>query len=110
MCFGCTLAEVNLYNIPCDKMIFDGNQKEAEQLANRMIINKKSQRQMFEPAGELNIAFNGHENYSNYYRELDIEKALPKTNYKVANVTYTREVLASIPDRVIVMHLTASLA
>ena len=92
------------------KMIFDGNQKAAEQLANRIIISKKSQGQMFEPAGELNLVFTGHENYTNYHRELDIENAIASTMYQVAGTTYKREVLASIPDRVIVMHLTASKA
>ncbi|MEO6720316.1 MAG: glycoside hydrolase family 95 protein [Ferruginibacter sp.] len=90
------------------KLIFDGKQKEAEQMANRVIISKKSHGQMFEPAGELRLVFKGHENYSNYYRELDIERAVTKTSYKVGDVTYTREALASFPDRVIVMHLTAS--
>ena len=33
---------------------------------------------MFEPAGELHLAFHGHEDYTNYYRELDIEKAVDK--------------------------------
>jgi alpha-L-fucosidase 2 len=90
------------------KLIFEGKQKEAERLANKVIISKKSHGQMFEPAGELHLRFEGHDNYSNYYRELDIEKAIAKTTYSVAGVNYTREVLASFPDRVIVMHLTAS--
>lgn len=90
------------------KLIFAGKQKQAEQLANRVIISKKSQGQMFEPAGELRLTFDNHENYSNYYRELDIAKAVAKTIYTVNNITYTREVLASFPDRVIVMQLTAS--
>lgn len=90
------------------KLIFDGKQKEAEQLANRIILSKKSHGQMFEPAGELHLAFNGHENYSNYYRELDIEKAVAKTSYTVGDVTYTRETLAALPDRVVVMQLTAN--
>src|SRR4030095_980726 len=90
------------------KLILEGKQKQAEQLANRVIISKKSHGQMFEPAGELHLSFNGHENYSNYYRELNIEKAVTKTTYTVNNVNYTREVLASIPDRVIVVRLTAS--
>jgi alpha-L-fucosidase 2 len=90
------------------KLIFDGRQKEAEQLAGRVILSKKSHGQMFEPAGEFHLAFKGHENYTNYYRELDIEKAVAKTSYTVGDVTYTREVLASFPDRVIVIHLTAS--
>jgi alpha-L-fucosidase 2 len=90
------------------KLIFDGKQKEAEQMANRLIISKKSQGQMFEPAGELHLVFAGHSNYYNYYRELDIEKAVTKTSYTIDGVTYIRETLASFPDRVIVMHLTAS--
>jgi alpha-L-fucosidase 2 len=90
------------------QLIFNGKQKEAEQLANKVIVSKKSHGQMFEPAGELQLRFEGHDNYSSYYRELDIEKAIAKTTYKVGDVSYTREVLASFPDRVIVMHLTAS--
>src|SRR6478752_2929138 len=85
------------------KLIFQGKQKEAEQMANRIILSKRSHGQMFEPAGELRMVFSGHENYTNYYRELDIEKAIAKTSYKVSDVTYTREILASLPDRVIVM-------
>lgn len=90
------------------KLIFDGKQKEAEKLANNVIISKKSHGQMFEPAGELHLVFKDHENYTNYYRELDIERAVSKTSYTVRDVTYTREALASFPDRVVVMHLTAS--
>ncbi|MCU7552273.1 glycoside hydrolase family 95 protein [Chitinophagaceae bacterium LB-8] len=90
------------------KLIFEGKQKEAERIANRVIITKKSHGQKFEPVGSLQISFDGHESYSNYYRELDIERAVTKTTYTVDGVTYTREALASFPDRVIVMRLTAS--
>ena len=90
------------------KLIFEGKQKEAEQIANRVIISKKSQGQMYEPVGELHLAFDVQNNYTDYYRELDIEKAVAKTSYKVGDVTYTRQVLASFPDRVIVVRLTAS--
>lgn len=90
------------------KLILEGKQKDAEKLANKVIISKKSHGQMFEPAGELHLRFDGHENYTNYYRELDIERATTKTSYSVGGVTYTREVIASFPDRVIIMHLTAN--
>jgi alpha-L-fucosidase 2 len=90
------------------KLIFDGKQKEAEQMANRVILSKKSQGQMFEPAGNLQLIFDGHKNYTDYYRELDIERAVVKVSYKVGDVSYTREVLTSFPDRVIVINLTAS--
>lgn len=90
------------------KLILQGKQKDAEKLANKVIISKKSHGQMFEPAGELRLRFNGHEKYTNYYRELDIEKAIAKTSYSVGDIIYTRETIASFPDRVIVMHVTAN--
>ncbi|SKB50362.1 glycoside hydrolase family 95 protein [Dyadobacter psychrophilus] len=89
------------------KLIFDGKQKEAEKLANKAIITKKSHGQMFQPLGDLRLTFPGHETFTNYYRELDIERAVAKTTYQVGGINYTREVLASFPDRVIVIRLTA---
>lgn len=90
------------------KMIFEGNHKEAEKQANKAIITKKSHGQMFQPVGNLNLTFEGHEKYSDYYRELDIEKAISKTSYVVDGVTYTREALASFADRVIVIRLSTN--
>lgn len=90
------------------KLIFEGKNKEAEDMANRLMFHKKSSGQMFQPAGNLNLEFEGHEQYSNYYRELDIENAVATTTYTVDGVDYTRRVIASFPDRVIAVHLTAS--
>lgn len=92
------------------KLIFEGKHKQAERLANRVIITKKSHGQMFQPVGSLHLHFAGHEPYTNYSRELDIEKALSKTSYTVGDVTYTREALTSFPDRVVVVRLSASKA
>ena len=90
------------------QLIFEGKQKDAERIAGRVIITKKSHGQKFEPVGSLQLAFVGHENFSNYSRELDIERAITKTSYTVNGITYTRQALASFPDRVVVMRLTAS--
>lgn len=90
------------------QLIFDGKYKEAERLANKTIITKLSHGQMFQPLGDLQLLFSGHDQYTNYYRELDIERAIAKTSYDVAGVTYTREALASFTDPTIVLHLTAS--
>src|SRR5215216_1353097 len=42
------------------RLIFEGKQKEAERIANRVIITKKSHGQMFQPVGSLQLAFDGH--------------------------------------------------
>jgi len=89
-------------------LVFGGRQKDAEEMANRIIVSKRSHGQMFEPLGELQLVFNNHHNYENYYRELDIEKAIATTSYTLGDVTYRREVLASLPDRIIVMRLSTN--
>jgi alpha-L-fucosidase 2 len=43
----------------------------------------------------------------NYKRELDITNATAKVSYTADGVNYTREYLASAPDQVIAIHLTA---
>src|SRR5690606_14544076 len=53
------------------------------------------------------LAFPGHERYEAYYRELDIERAVAKTTYRVNGVTFTREALVSFPDQVMVVRLAA---
>ena len=76
------------------QLVFDGQHKEAEKLINKLMFGKKSSGQMFQPAGTLQLNFDDQGNYSNYQRELDIEKAIAKTSYSVGNTTYTREAIA----------------
>ena len=90
------------------RLIFEGKQKEAEQLAAKTIQTKKSNGQKFQPVGDLNIAFDGHSTFTDYRRELDIADAISKVSYVVNGVTYTREAIASFTDNVIAVHLTAS--
>lgn len=88
-------------------LIFQGEYKKAEKLINENIITKKSHGQMFQPVGNLELRFSDQQNFTNYYRELDIEKAVAKTTYKVNGITYTREAFTSFPDRVLVIKLSA---
>jgi len=90
------------------QLIFAGRYKEADRLAGKSIISTTSQGQMFEPLGSLRLAFSNQAFISDYRRELDIERAVTKTTYIAGGVTYSREAIASLPARVIVLHLTAN--
>ena len=90
------------------QLIFDRKYKDAERLANKVMFGKASSGQMFQPVGNLLLTFNGHENYTGYHRELDIETAVSKTSYTTNGITYTREAIASFTDRVVAVRLTAS--
>ncbi|RED94620.1 glycoside hydrolase family 95 protein [Marinoscillum furvescens] len=90
------------------QLLFDGKYKEAHNLANAKIISKTAHGMNYETAGNLRLKFEGHEDYSDYYRELDISTAVQKTTYKVGGVKFEREVFTSFPDQVLVVKLTAS--
>jgi alpha-L-fucosidase 2 len=89
------------------KLIVEGKQKEAQALAGKTMQSKRSMGQMFQPVGSLLLHFPGHENYENYTRELDLEKAIAKTTYTIQGNRFTREVFASAPAQVIAVRLTA---
>ncbi|WHX26107.1 glycoside hydrolase N-terminal domain-containing protein [Virgibacillus halodenitrificans] len=48
------------------------------------------------------------DNVNNYRRELDIEDGMARVSYTFDDVKYKREYFVSYPDRVMVMHLSAS--
>ncbi|MGO9481744.1 MAG: glycosyl hydrolase family 95 catalytic domain-containing protein [Candidatus Kryptoniota bacterium] len=89
------------------KLIFGGKYKEAQDLVNKDFISKTSEGAPYQTVGDLNLFFPGHENYSDYYRELDIEKAVETSRYKVDGVDYQNNVFASFPEQVIIVRITA---
>ncbi|MBO9564245.1 MAG: glycoside hydrolase family 95 protein [Niastella sp.] len=89
------------------KLIFEGKYKEASDLAAKTIQSDSINGMDFQPVGDLTIAFPGHAGYADYYRELDVQRAVATTTYTVNGVRYTRTAFASIPDQVMVLHLAA---
>ena len=88
-------------------LLFKEEYKAAEKLVNENIITKKSHGQMFQPVGNLELYFQSHKNYTDYYRELDIDNAIVKTTYTANNVNYTREAFVSFTDRVMVVNISS---
>ena len=61
----------------------------------------------YQTVGNLKITFPGHDNYSDYYRELDIEKAVVSSHYILNGVKYETKVFSSYPDQVIITQIKA---
>ncbi|WP_297089356.1 glycoside hydrolase family 95 protein [uncultured Draconibacterium sp.] len=89
------------------QLLADGKQREAQNLASEKFMSVPLHQKAYQPFGDLYLQFPGHENYTAYQRELDIEKALAKTSYIVDGVQYKREVFASFPNQVIAVNLSA---
>jgi alpha-L-fucosidase 2 len=90
------------------KLMFEGNYFDAQELATENIVAKTNHGMSYQPVGDLNLSFAGHEKVDNYYRELDISTAVATTRYSVDGVEYVRETFASFPDQAVVVRLTAS--
>jgi alpha-L-fucosidase 2 len=88
------------------KLIFEGKFYDAEKMVNEKMLTRLHG-STYQVVGNLNLKFEGHENYTDYYRELDLERAVFTTTYIVNGVTYKREVFSSLTDNVIVVRLTA---
>ncbi|MBW6500502.1 MAG: glycoside hydrolase family 95 protein [Bacteroidales bacterium] len=89
------------------KLIFEGRYGEAQDLVNQKFITKTSHGMPYQTVGNLKLSFPGDESYSDYYRELDIEKAVATTRYTRDGVKYTVSVFSSFPDQVIVARISA---
>lgn len=90
------------------QLLSDGKQIEAQNLASKEFMSEPLKQKPYQPFGDLYIDFNKHDNYSDYSRLLDLEKAISKVSYKVDGVTFKREVFSSYPDQIIVVNLTSN--
>ena len=93
------------------KYIEEENYIDAQKLAlNDIIADRKitSHGQVYQSIGNLILSVPGHENFTDYHRELDLKTAIAKTKYKVGGVEYQREVFTSFTDQLIIIRLTST--
>lgn len=87
--------------------LFNGNYKRAQILADKGLTAKTLHGSAFQNIGDLILDFKNNNDFKNYYRELDIEKAITTTTFTANGINFKREVFASIPDNVIVIKLSS---
>ena len=88
------------------RLIFEGKEGEASKLIDQNFI-PGPHGMRFLPLGNVKLKL-GHENVTNYRRELNLGNALATTSYTYKGVKYERTVFASQADNVIIVQLKAS--
>lgn len=88
------------------ELVFDERHAEAQQLAGETFFAARYG-MMYQPVGSLVLSFPGHDTYTRYRRELDLERAVATTSYSAQGTMFRREVIASAPDEIIAVRLTA---
>ena len=83
------------------QLLLDGKQREAERLASRHFMSVPLRQLPYQPFGDVELEFDGHDHVDGYRRSLDLETAICRTQYKLGGGAFQREVFASHPDRVL---------
>jgi alpha-L-fucosidase 2 len=89
-------------------LIFAGKEKEAADITRKFFLSDPVRQKSYQPFGDIRLAFPGHENATDYRRELDLSTAIATTSYKVGDIEYHQEVFASYPENVIAIQITSS--
>lgn len=91
------------------RLIRSGNHVEAEKLVRLAFFATPHSQRHYEPLGSATFEF-GHEtpDVRNYKRGLDLETSVVKVEYEHHGIQYVRETVASQPDNVLAMRITAS--
>ena len=90
------------------RLIFDGKNMEATDLCGKTISSPRAKGMPYQTAGSLHLDFGNFRSYANYYRELDLDRAVTTTRFTSGDVDYVRETITSLNNDVILMRLTAS--
>jgi alpha-L-fucosidase 2 len=81
---------------------------DAAALAGKSVMAKPLAQMPYQTLGDLSLTFGAVDAVERYRRDLDLTTAVAHVSYTVGDTAFTRQVFASAPDQVIVVHLEAS--
>lgn len=91
------------------RLIFAGHESEAFDIIDKEFRTPRNG-MPYQTIGSIKLHFPGHETFTDYYRDLNISRAVATTRYKVNGTTFTRELFTSFADNVILMRITSDQA
>lgn len=98
-----------LENLPkIRQLIREGRIREAQDLCTFALSGTPEEMRHYEPLANLYLLFDGEKDpITDYTRSLDLENAAVNITFRRCGVCYTRQVIASYPDGVLAVRLTA---
>lgn len=90
------------------RLIFEGKYEEAQNMGGEKLLSQVGNEMPYQTVGTLNLRYDGHKEYTDYYRDLDIDQAITTTRYKVNGVEFVQEAFASFTDQLIIVNIRSS--
>lgn len=89
------------------KKVFEGKYLEAHNLFGRNLMGYPVEQQKYQGLANLHLFFKNQDSVSNYKRWLNLEEGIAGVAYSANGINFKREVLASFPDQVVVIRISA---
>jgi alpha-L-fucosidase 2 len=89
------------------RLLADGKQAEAMAVAEQRFMGEPRSQAAFEPCGDLLLTCPPRAVVKDYRRWLDLDTGMAVTEFRDGDATIRREVVASYPDRLILVRLSA---
>lgn len=89
------------------RLVFAGRFLEAHNLFGRNLMGYPIEQQKYQSLANLHLFFDHGADAADYERSLDLTTGIARTTYTAGGVRFTREVIASAPDQVIAVRISA---
>ena len=89
------------------KAVLEGRYADAQKLCDENLFSYPYKNvQNYQAMGRLHLSFPDHGEFTDYRRELDMDSATARVQYRLGGAVFRREIFASYPDQVVVIRLT----
>ena len=89
------------------RLCFEGQYVEADRLAAKELTAQPGNFGSYTTLGDLRLTLPGARDVTEYRRELDLDTAIARVQYRSGDVRFAREIFSSAPDEVLVTRLAA---
>jgi alpha-L-fucosidase 2 len=89
------------------ELIFEGKIQEAYELGNKSLLGTPPRFRSYQTLGDIYLTSDSVASFTDYKRELHLNPGISRTVFTIDGITFTREVFASAPDNILVIHITA---
>ncbi|MEV4539572.1 glycoside hydrolase N-terminal domain-containing protein [Asanoa sp. NPDC049518] len=92
------------------RLVFANQWSQAQSLVDQAMLGRPAGQLAYQTVGNIRLTFPSGSGVSDYYRHLDLTTATTSVSYLQNGIRHQRETLASAPDQVIAIRLTADRA
>ncbi|HID56895.1 TPA: glycoside hydrolase family 95 protein, partial [Candidatus Poribacteria bacterium] len=94
------------------RLLFEGRYADGERLVQEKMMGLRLEAGLhtYQMLGDLILSFEvDEEDVTEYLRELNLDEAIAKVNYRLGKTAFSREIFSSAADQVMVVHLESDL-